>query len=185
MSKQNRSRSSRTKHDDHPTPTREGKRNSSKNSMYITIIVVVLILVFTIPTAAYVYLSHRDNLNQPQTTETSKVESVKRSSSSKKASDESSSEQDSTTDTTEATVTTETSSDVYGSTSTSMSTTQSTTASSTTTSSSAATGTYTVKASDNLYRIALNHGMTQQELMQMNGLTSPTVSVGQVLKVKE
>ncbi|WP_313466993.1 LysM peptidoglycan-binding domain-containing protein [Carnobacterium sp.] len=45
-------------------------------------------------------------------------------------------------------------------------------------------GTYTVKAGDNLYRIALNHGMTTEELKTLNGLSGDEVSVGTVLKVK-
>ena len=35
-----------------------------------------------------------------------------------------------------------------------------------------------------MYRIALNHGMTTEELMALNNLSSETVYVGQVLKVK-
>ncbi|MGX7395222.1 LysM peptidoglycan-binding domain-containing protein [Carnobacterium mobile] len=45
-------------------------------------------------------------------------------------------------------------------------------------------GTYTVKAGDNLYRIALNHGMTTEELKTLNGISGDEVSVGTVLKVK-
>src|SRR5699024_5736319 len=44
--------------------------------------------------------------------------------------------------------------------------------------------TYTVQPGDNMYRIALNHGMTTEELMALNNLSSETVYVGQVLKVK-
>src|SRR5690625_1600974 len=44
--------------------------------------------------------------------------------------------------------------------------------------------TYTVQAGDNMYRIALNHGMTTQELMDLNNLTEETVYVGQVLRVE-
>ncbi len=44
--------------------------------------------------------------------------------------------------------------------------------------------TYIVQAGDNMYRIALNHGMTTQELMDLNGLTEETVYVGQELKVE-
>lgn len=44
--------------------------------------------------------------------------------------------------------------------------------------------TYTVQAGDNMYRIALNHGMTTAELMALNNLTEETVYVGQVLIVE-
>lgn len=47
-----------------------------------------------------------------------------------------------------------------------------------------AQNTYVVQPQDNLYRIALNHGMTTEEIMELNGLTSTTIQVGQVLKVK-
>ncbi len=43
---------------------------------------------------------------------------------------------------------------------------------------------YTIKAGDNLYRIALNHGMTLDELMQANGLSSTEAQIGMVLNVK-
>lgn len=46
------------------------------------------------------------------------------------------------------------------------------------------TNTYTVQAGDNLYRIALNHGMTTEELKALNGITSDSVSPGTVLVVK-
>lgn len=46
------------------------------------------------------------------------------------------------------------------------------------------TNTYTVQAGDNLYRIALNHGMTTEELKSMNGISSDSVSAGTVLVVK-
>lgn len=46
-----------------------------------------------------------------------------------------------------------------------------------------ATNTYTVKSGDNLYRIAVNNGMTLDQIKQLNGLSSDTVSVGQVLKI--
>ncbi len=67
--------------------------------------------------------------------------------------------------------------------------TQSSSVSSSVSSSSAstasATSTYTVKAGDNLYRIAVNHGMTLSELLAANGLSSgANISSGQVLKVK-
>ena len=44
--------------------------------------------------------------------------------------------------------------------------------------------TYVVKPGDNLFRIALNHGLTTQELARANGITNVTrVYVGQVLAI--
>ena len=44
--------------------------------------------------------------------------------------------------------------------------------------------TYTVKTGDNMYRIALNHNMSIQELMALNNLADETVYVGQELIVE-
>ncbi|SDG52035.1 LysM repeat-containing protein, partial [Facklamia miroungae] len=44
-------------------------------------------------------------------------------------------------------------------------------------------GTYTVKAGDGVYRIAMNHGMTMEDLKQLNGLTSNLIHPGDILKV--
>ena len=43
--------------------------------------------------------------------------------------------------------------------------------------------TYTVQAGDNLYRIALKHNMTTEELKAKNGISGNEITVGQVLKV--
>lgn len=48
----------------------------------------------------------------------------------------------------------------------------------------ATSGTYTVQAGDNMYRIALNHGMTTAELMALNNLAEETLFIGQVLVVE-
>lgn len=52
-------------------------------------------------------------------------------------------------------------------------------------SSSSATGTYTVQSGDNLYRIAVNHGMSLSDIQALNGMGSSTsITPGQTLKVK-
>jgi LysM repeat protein len=44
--------------------------------------------------------------------------------------------------------------------------------------------TYQVKKGDNLFRIAKQFGLSTEELMAMNGLTSPALKVGQVLVIR-
>lgn len=45
--------------------------------------------------------------------------------------------------------------------------------------------TYVVKSGDTLWSIARNNGLTVDELKRINGLTSNSLSIGQVLKLKE
>ena len=42
---------------------------------------------------------------------------------------------------------------------------------------------YTVKKGDNLYRIANEYGVTQQEIMNLNNLTTNLLSIGQILRI--
>lgn len=44
--------------------------------------------------------------------------------------------------------------------------------------------TYMVQPGDNLYRIALNHGMDLETLKSINGISGDSIEVGTVLKVK-
>lgn len=48
-------------------------------------------------------------------------------------------------------------------------------------------GTYTIKAGDNLYRIAINHGMSLDHLLQLNGFANSSVAIfpGQTIKVAQ
>ena len=46
-----------------------------------------------------------------------------------------------------------------------------------------ATLVYTVRAGDTLYRIATERGLKPEDLLRLNGLASPTLSVGQALKI--
>ena len=64
-------------------------------------------------------------------------------------------------------------------------TTTATTTSVKTVSYSTGASTHTVKAGDTLFRIAKNNGLTLSELRALNGLTSNTIRVGQVLKVSK
>jgi len=54
----------------------------------------------------------------------------------------------------------------------------------TTTTTGTYSNSYVIKAGDNLYRIAINHGMSLDELMQVNGLASTEAQIGLSLKVK-
>lgn len=50
----------------------------------------------------------------------------------------------------------------------------------------AADSTYVVKPGDNLFRIALNHGLTTQQLAQANGIVNPAyIYAGQVLTIPD
>ncbi|MFV0557638.1 MAG: glucosaminidase domain-containing protein [Enterococcus sp.] len=69
------------------------------------------------------------------------------------------------------------------STSTPTTTTQTTNTTSTTSSASLTGGTYTVASGDTLWAIANAHGLSVDQLMAANGLTSETVMVGQTLSV--
>ena len=43
---------------------------------------------------------------------------------------------------------------------------------------------HTVKSGDTLYSIAKRYGITVDELKRINNLTSNTLSIGQILKIK-
>lgn len=178
-------------------------QNKKTTKILVTAIVIGLLVCVAIPTAVYMHFS-----TTPDTTDTSS--SVKKSSTKSTEVDSSNNQSDMTesmmTDsTTGMDMTTDTEEEELGleeidgsssadmsmdntmmSQSTAETEEQAMVSSESQENSQADDGeqTYTVQAQDNLYRIALNHGMTQQELMDLNGLTSSEVSVGQVLRVK-
>ena len=45
--------------------------------------------------------------------------------------------------------------------------------------------TYTVEQGDNLFRIAVNHGMTLEELMSMNNLSGELIYPGDILIISD
>lgn len=47
----------------------------------------------------------------------------------------------------------------------------------------ASAATYTVKSGDTLYRVAVNHGLSADDLLEFNQLSSATINVGQVLQL--
>lgn len=49
----------------------------------------------------------------------------------------------------------------------------------------ASAATYTVKAGDSLSKIGAKYGVSYKKIMQQNGLSSTTVHIGQVLKIKK
>ena len=53
-----------------------------------------------------------------------------------------------------------------------------------TTSANSSASTYTVKKGDSLYKIAQRHGTTVDKIMQLNGLTSNKLQIGDKLKIK-
>lgn len=58
-------------------------------------------------------------------------------------------------------------------------------ASSSSTPSTSTASTYTIQAGDNLYRIAVNHGLTLDELLALNGLQpGSSIAPGQAIRVK-
>lgn len=166
--------------------SRVQKRKQTRgNKLLTTSFVVLLVFLFMVPV---LWSAVNKKMENSATTPTKISVASKSSSSSKElASESTSSKQESSASSKEESSKQESSSSaqsesVASSTSSHAESSSSVASSS---SSSAATGTYTVKAGDNLYRIAKNHGMSTEELVQLNGMTTTsTVVPGQVLKVK-
>lgn len=172
------------------TNSNKQKKNTK---MTMTLIIIFVLLICTVPVAGYLYLSHSQQKNEKTLPSEQVISTKEESSESAESSSEdySNSTDQTSDDLLESTQTNDENSEgmmqdtaISESTMSTEDMNQNTTPSSTE-NVDGNVGTYTVQPQDNLYRIALNHGMTQQELMDLNGLTSTDVNVGQVLKVKQ
>lgn len=166
--------------DEESANSRSAKRGGKKgDGIFNTVLIILILLVIAVPTGLWYYATHGDNdLNNP--TESQAVEST--TSSKKVAASSSATTTSSSSESSESTTTTTTTAAPEATTTTSEQTIESTTQ--TTAADNTASGSYTVKAGDNLYRIAVNHGMTLDELKALNGISDNSISIGQTLKVK-
>ena len=161
--------------------TRVQKSRASKNSLYMTTFVLLFVLIFGLPIGSYIYMAntHKSTNSTPKAEEAQKLDKDKLPKPKEDLTEpsmpkETSKKTRSVSNTASKSSSNQLNNDAYDVPNSS---------SVDDNSNLNGTSTYTVQAGDNLYRIAVNHNMTQQELMNLNGLTEPVVSVGQVLKV--
>lgn len=165
---------SRTKH----------RKQTTHNSMITTSLIVIIIVLAATPVVYWI--DHQSSFNKPD----SGTEAVAQSSSShKKVTSTSKSEKTSvkSTSTKKASKSKSSSSSVAKE-STSAKASSSSASSSSSSSSSSSDGDkkyVTVPAGEGLYRVAVNNGITVQELCELNGISSSTsLTPGQQLRVK-
>lgn len=168
--------------------TRKKKRG---NSIVIWVIWIALALIIIVPVTWYAWVSNQPSSGGDYSSSKITVNTSKKKATSKSASKASSSKaktNSSSSKTSQATSSVkkrEATSSSAAVSSSSVATSQASSSSTAASSSSTAETTYTVKAGDNLYRIAVNHGLTLDELLQLNGLSSgSTISAGETLRVK-
>lgn len=179
----------------------ERKRADKAISPVLKSLWIFLALFIILPTSAYLWYSYNDgNTSEPETENlvVKQNESSQSESSAAEESEESESEVSETDEADESEVaqaeSEAASSEAVSSEpesvessevveSESQAVQESSVEESTQVSESQGTNTYTVKAGDNLYRIALNHGMSTDQLKSLNGLTSDEVAVGSTLVV--
>ncbi|MCH4057391.1 LysM peptidoglycan-binding domain-containing protein [Lapidilactobacillus gannanensis] len=159
------------------------KKKERNNIVFVSILVVILLAV--IGSTIWMWVAAQNDNKSPQivVSSSSRVKSSVKSqkSETKKSSTKSSSS-----------VSEEASSSSVSSTeesSTEQSASEPVTESSSSTAASSSTAetgsTYTVKSGDNLYRIAVNNGLTLDQLLSLNGLTSSSaIAPGQQLRIK-
>lgn len=165
--------------DDDGNFSRIERRKHSRGNTVLTVVLVVTLLLLCLAPIVWQAVSKRMANSAESTTRIS----VAAPSKSKKSSSES--EQSSVKSSSSSKKSPSSSSSRASSSSVSTSSSSSASSSSSSSSSSSASGSYTVKSGDNLYRIAVNHGMTLAEIQALNGMGSSTsVTPGQTLKVK-
>lgn len=171
------------------------RRRSHGNSVLTWSITVGLIVILLVPIIWLAVDKRMQNSADTQESSSVAVSSsakAKRSSSAKAASEAKASSKAASKSTSakKASVAKASSKSAAKGSSTSASASESSTAESSSSSAesssaSSAAGTYTVQSGDNLYRIAVNHGMSLSEIQELNGMGSSTsVTPGQTLKVK-
>lgn len=171
------------------------RRRSHGNSVLTWSITVGLIVILLVPIIWLAVDKRMQNSADTQESSSVAVSSsakAKRSSSAKAASEAKASSKAASKSSSakKASVAKASSKSVAKGSSTSASASESSTAESSSSSAesssaSSAAGTYTVQSGDNLYRIAVNHGMSLSEIQELNGMGSSTsVTPGQTLKVK-
>ncbi len=189
--------------DDQGNLSRTRIRRQNHGNTMVTVILVAIIIVIAVASLVY-GLARQSAVNKPENQSTEQVadgsssssskhaksstSSHKKSSSKKTASSKTASSKKSTTSTTTASSAKTTSS--YSATSSATTKPNKTSSSATTTSSSTSTTTgskkyATVESGQGVYRVATNAGISVQELLQLNGLSSASsLHPGQKLRVK-
>lgn len=166
-------------------PSRVQKRESTnKMPSYLVTMFVVIIAIIIITAISYFWFINNRSYNKFEGSDNIQIANSQSESLSVAESESlaESEEKESTEETTtETTSESETTSKAEETTTKAAETTSQ--AAETSTSQAPTGGSYVVKAGDNLYRIALNHGVSEEAIMQANGMTSKTVFVGQELVI--
>ncbi|WP_196246194.1 LysM peptidoglycan-binding domain-containing protein [Lacticaseibacillus zhaodongensis] len=176
--------------DDSGSYSRVVRRKHSRGNTVMTWVIVALLVIVCLTPIVWRAVSKRmANTGDSQTRISVATSSSKQSSedafksSSKKAKASADSKASSSAKASSSSSAVQSSSSA--STTSSAQSSSSSSTSSSSSSSSTASGSYTVKSGDNLYRIAVNHGMTLAEIQQLNGMgSSISITPGQTLKVK-
>lgn len=175
-------------------PSRRANRKSYRyTKLIVTVVGIVIVLLFISPIIAYMH--NQNNFNRPQTdaqiaSSKAKSRASSRAIVEKNAKTQASSANASRSKAKKASSLAAAKSSSLAATSSKTSTSSADSSSKTSSSSSSQSSQtekkyVTVPAGEGLYRIAVNNGITQQKLMELNGLTSSSeLKPGQRLRVK-